>query len=227
MPRIYKLSRTGLKLIYKIRHHRGHGVHSPFVFNLINKVIEEKMSYYAYSDIAAYLNSFPDIAYKSKKFNRLSFRLVNYFNTKTIMEIGSGRGFNTLYLTIPSSKIECICIEPDPAKRIIAQKLYNDFGRKIELYDDIPLNINRKIDCLFINLKEDGHIFDKNINYLLNLLHEKSFIVVEGIRLNKNYKKVWERVAAIEGRTAVLDLFNVGMVFFDKKLYRWSYKISY
>jgi predicted O-methyltransferase YrrM len=227
MPRIYKLSRTGLKLLYKIRHHRGHGVHSPFVFNLINKVIEEKTSYYAYNDIAAYLNSFPDVAYKSKKFNRLSFRLVNYFNSKTIMEIGSGRGFNTLYLTVPSSKIECICIEPDPDKRLFAQKLYNDFDRKIELYDDIPLNINRKIDCLFIDLKADSTIFDKNINYLLNLLHDKSFIVVEGIRLNKNYRKVWERIAAVEGRTVVLDLFSVGIVFFDKKLYRWNYKISY
>lgn len=227
MPRIYKLSRTGLKLIYKIRYHRGHGVHSPFVFNLINKVIEEKTPYYAYNDIRAYLNASLGINYRKKRFNRLSFGLINYFNATTVMEIGSANGFNTLFLTASSSQCEAICVEADPHKRDFARKIYEGWNRKIELYPEIPTDINKKIDCLFIDLKSYSNISEKNINYLLNLLHEKSFIVVEAIRFNKNHVKMWKRIAGIEDRTAMLDLFNVGIIFFDKKLYRWNYRISY
>jgi len=227
MPRIYKLSRTGLRLIYKIRHHKGHGVHSPFVFNLINKVIEEKTPYYAYNDIASYLSTFSDVNYRRKKFNRLSFGLVNYFNAKTIMQIGSGYGFNTLFLTAPSSHIECICIEPDAEKRLFADRLYRGWDRKIELYDAIPEGMNKKIDCLFIDLKSFNRITDKNINSLFNLLSEKSFIVVDAIRSNHHHLKVWKKFAEFGDRTALLDLFSVGIIFFDKKLYRWNYKISY
>lgn len=227
MPRIYKLSRTGLKLIYKIRHHRGHGVHSPFVFNLINKVIEEKTPYYAYKDIASYLHVSHGISYRKKKFNRLSFGLVNYFNVKSVMEIGSGYGFNTFFLTAPSSQIECICVEDDDEKRLFAGILSQGWNRKIELHKEIPADINKKIDCLFIDLKAFSNITDKNINYFLNLLTEKSFIVVTAIRSNKHHAKVWKKIAGLDNRTAMLDLFNVGIVFFDKKLYRWDYKISY
>ena len=39
-------------LLYRgIRYRRGYGVHSPFVFNLITKVIEERCSYYSFYDI--------------------------------------------------------------------------------------------------------------------------------------------------------------------------------
>ena len=227
MPRIYKLSRAGLKLIYKIRHHRGHGIHSPFVFNLVNKVIEEKTPYYAYDDISSYINSFPQLTHRKTKFNRLSFGLVNYFSAVSVMEIGLGHNFNTFYLTGPSSDIECMVIEPDARKRMFAKELYQGWERNIELYPDIPLGINKKIDCLVIDLKLFDKVVDEKFNYLLNLLHDKSFIVVEGIRFNKNHRRIWKRIAGIEGRTAMLDLFNVGIIFFDKKLYRWDYKISY
>ena len=39
-------------LLYRgIRYRKGYGVHSPFVFNLITKVIEERCSYYSFNEI--------------------------------------------------------------------------------------------------------------------------------------------------------------------------------
>ena len=43
--------RKGLLLYRGIRYRKGFGVHSPFVFNLITKVIEEQCPYYSFGDI--------------------------------------------------------------------------------------------------------------------------------------------------------------------------------
>lgn len=228
MPRIYQLSRTGLKILYKIRHHRGHGIHSPFVFNLINKVIEEKTPYSAYDDIKAHIdNCFFDNRPQLNKFNLLSFRLVNYFDAKRILEIGSGNGVNTICLTAPSNFTECICIETSPRKSALAQKVIANWERNIKLYTSKISDITEKQDCIFINLDNYNELNEVFIEKLCDLSHENTFIVIKGIRTNKRHQALWKRIKNIESRTAVLDLFNIGIVFFDKKLYRWNYQISF
>ncbi|WP_165022959.1 MULTISPECIES: class I SAM-dependent methyltransferase [unclassified Dysgonomonas] len=227
MPRIYRLSRTGLKLLYKIRHHRGHGIHSPFVFNLINKVIEEKTPYHAYEDIQAYLDSVPNIDYSQRKYNLLSFRLVNYFEAKQILEIGSGTGVNTIYLTAPSSKIDCNCAELSVKKIARAQRIYKEWGRKINLNTHGLPVLDKKQDCIFIDLNNYNKLNSNLVNYILPLIHEGTFIIVKDIRTNKRHQMLWKSIMDMESRTAVLDLFNIGIVFFDRKLYRWNYQISF
>lgn len=228
MPRIYKLSRTGLKILYKVRHHRGHGIHSPFVYNLVRNVIEEKIPYYAYEDLKEYLNNTPQVSYPISKYNKLSFRLVNYFNAKKILEIGSGYGVNTLYITAPAKDTSCLCIETDMKKIAMAKEVHKEWSRKIQISDkDILSDIKEKQDCIFIDLN-DSQSFDNSIVSLLPALsHQGTFIVVKGIRTNKRACTLWKRISEMEERTAMLDLFNIGIIFFNKNLYRWNYQISF
>lgn len=228
MPRIYKLSRTGLKLLYKVRHHRGHGIHSPFVFNLVTKVIEEKASYHAYEDIRFVLDSMHDRHYYLNKNNKLYFRLTNYFKSEKILEIGSGYGVNTLCLTASSANAACTCIEASEEKFIKAKLLYKKWNRKITLYTEIKLPVlSEKQDCIYINLSNYSFSPSGLHQYLQNLSYEKTFIIVEGIRTNKQSQMLWRSIMNIESRTAALDLFNIGILFFNTKLYRWNYKISF
>ena len=228
MARIYKLSRTGLKLLYKIRYHKGHGIHSPFVYNLVRKVIEEKAPYYAYEDIKLVLDNFPGINLYPQKHNLLCFRFANYFNAKRILEIGSGYGVNTLYLTAPASNITCNCIEVSEKKNGIAKELYKNWNRNITLFTENKFpNFSEKQDCIYLDLN-DYDKFPVNIaEYISNLSYENTFIIVKGIRTNKQHKMLWKSITNIEGRTAVLDLFNIGIMFFNKRLYKWDYKISF
>lgn len=233
MPRIYKISRTGLKLIYKIRHHRGHGIHSPFVFDFINHVVEEKCPYYAYNDIKDYISDFPEHKYRPGKFNRFSFRIINYFGAKRILELGSGNGLNTLYLTASSASTECISIETDISKRNLAMKLYKGWHRNIRSDSVLDLgSINtqyaeKKVDGIFIDLKRVKEIHVDKFANQTAILHDKTFIVVNNIRSSRKSIRIWKTLSDIEGSTAKLDMFSIGIIFFDKNLYRWTYKISY
>lgn len=226
MPKIYRISRSGLRLFYKIRHHRGHGIHSPFVFRLVTRVIEEKNPYYAYGDISNIIHNTPDIYKKPDKYNHLSFRLINYFNAKKILELGSGEGINSLFLSASSIKAECVCVELSADKRQKAKTLYENWDRKIILQNEyIPLT--QKQDCIFINLYNFNTDFKWINEHITPLTDENSFIIIKGIRTKRKSQALWKQLIAMERVTLSLDLYNEGIIFFKPKLHKRNYAISF
>lgn len=226
MAKIYHISRPALRLLYKIRHHRGHGIHSPFLFSLITKVIEEKLPYYAYEDISIFLAEYPLKKRYGAKPARLFFRMVNYFDARNILEIGTGYGINTLYLTASSNAIECNAVEPKHEAYRVANSMCKKWGRNVQIHSELPI-LRKKQDCILIDLKDYPNSSDMLFRYILPLCHEKTFIILKSIRTNRDSKALWRNLRANNDVTVTLDLFNLGIVFFDKKLYRYNYKISF
>jgi predicted O-methyltransferase YrrM len=120
-----------------------HGVHSPFVYKLVDEVIYNKSPFYAYDQIEVlrknYLNdhstiSISDMGAGSKVFNsntrkvssiakysvkpakygQLLFRLVQRFKPNRILELGTSLGISTLYLALARPSATVITIEGCP-----------------------------------------------------------------------------------------------------------------
>jgi predicted O-methyltransferase YrrM len=116
-----------LQYYYTASNGKGHGVHSPFVFEFITKVLNDKRHFYAYDKIedlrndllldkrVLTINDFgagstvsksnerkvKDIvrsALKPKKFGQLMFRMVDFYHLNTIVELGTSLGITTSYL---------------------------------------------------------------------------------------------------------------------------------
>ena len=88
--------------LYRFRHRCGYGVHSPFAFNLITHVIYETTPYYKYKELASEQKRLMPQkgrawGYESLKVKRLLFRLVNYVQPATIVDVGM-QAASSLYL---------------------------------------------------------------------------------------------------------------------------------
>lgn len=168
LPKVNTL-RKGSLLYRGIRYRKGFGVHSPFVFNLITKVIEEKCSYYSFYDIELLRKqllfregeiTYPDRQNKGKRKTRsiseivkresirpkhgaLLFRLTNYFKSKNILQIGTTMGLSTLYLTSYATGLRCIALENVPEFATIARQAFAKEGR-----NPIDLRIGNYKDLL-------------------------------------------------------------------------------
>jgi predicted O-methyltransferase YrrM len=144
-----------LLLFYrKLRHSRGDGVHSPFVYGLITQVIRERAAYYRFEDIEALRRdllrdetsvTYPDPRYGgrlrrttlsrlvrreaiSPRNGALLFRLTNRFHSERILQVGTSLGFSTLYLSSHRPEVRCFVLEPVGEFAVLARQVCERAG---------------------------------------------------------------------------------------------------
>ena len=134
-----------------------HGVHSPFVFNLVTKCFYDKKNYAEYSILNNYRNSLlanktsievtdfgsgsrvfktntrainqiAKTAGISKKRAELLFRITHYFQPENILEIGTSLGLATSALSLGNPKAKITTLEGCPNTLAVAKKQFKKFN---------------------------------------------------------------------------------------------------
>lgn len=243
LPKVNTL-RKGSLLYRSIRYRKGFGVHSPFVFNLITKVIEEKCSYYSFYDIELLRKqllqnrSIGEIVKREAirpKHGALLFRLTNYFKSKNILQIGTTMGLSTLYLTSYATGLRCIALENVPEFATIARQAFAKEGRnpidlRIGNYKDLlpqALHDINSLDFVFFNTLYEQHNNLWLFNECMKYAHNDTVFVFEGIKASRKMRELWEEICACPEVTVTLDLYSLGIVLFNKKLHKRDYIVYF
>lgn len=144
---------------------KGHGMHSPFVFSFITKVLNDDRHFYAYQTIEELRRSLTtdqnelvvedlgagsrvkkentrrisEIAassLKSKKFGQLLFRIVDHYSPKNILELGTSLGITTAYLASAKDGSSVTTMEGAKSVAEVAKNNFSKLGLKnIELVE--------------------------------------------------------------------------------------------
>ena len=203
------------RLLLRKKQSKGHGIHSPFAFDIITNVLNSPYSYYAFTDIP---ESFPyskGESKKIKKFNHLSFRLVNHFKATNILEINPGNGFNTLYIKSPSSKINYKSIS---GKGSLVNAAEENTAEDRE--SDVSAT-KQKYDAIFININEDESSIP-SIKWLLDISHVNTFWVINPIN-TKHSKQFCHLIVNHDSVTISFDTNNTLVVFLRKSYHKHHY----
>ena len=238
--------------IYRmIFHRKGHGVHSPFVFDLITHVIEQPLSYYSYKEmdlIRLHLQqsnrSINDQGKRytmqkylrkqaiSKKEGELLFRIANHYKPYSILTIGSSMGLLPLYLTGYSSKACCITLENNDEIALIAQEaLEKREKRQIRIYPGLyeqslpdALRELKKIDFLYISKTLTIKESDTAYHQCIPLMHDETIVMIGGIHDTPDKQKYWQQLCKDPQITVSIDLYQSGLIFFRPQLHKRMYK---
>jgi len=134
----------------------AHGVHSPFVYDLITRCFYDKSTYSEYEQLQAYRKNLislketiqvTDFGKGSRVFKsnerrvaqiakhagiplrrqKLLFRLTRYFSSEKLLELGTSVGLATTSLALGSPKGNVTTIEGCPKTSEVAQKLFDQF----------------------------------------------------------------------------------------------------
>ena len=226
-------------------------VHSPFVFEFVEKVLENKQWYYAFSEIepirsrilknktAINVTDFgagshllkdnkrkiSDIAKTSLTPSdrcRLLFRLVEFWQPKTLLEFGTSLGIATLYQAAPRPKSKFITLEGCPNIATVARENFKLFGLADidclvgEFEQTLPQAIQQlgNLDYVFF---DGNHQKEATIRYFercLPFATENSLFVFDDIYWSEGMAEAWEKIKKNPKVRLTIDLFFFGLVFF-------------
>lgn len=213
----------------RFRHRCGYGVHSPFAFDLITRVIYEKHPYYGYAVLDKYCRDFPALGGSvSKKVGRLLFRLANEVQPRQILELGTAEGLSALCLAMAVK--ECPVLTLDDAGKLADARLFASFGNvsfrvgglQQELLSCLPSL--EPLDFVHFNTRcPERALWEE----LLPKVNGKTVFAIEGIHASPAMKTWWLDIVA-DSRTGVtFDLYDLGLVFFDLKKIKQHYIVNF
>ena len=221
----------------------GYGIHSPFAFDLITTVIEDRCEYYCYDSLSAvrkqlYYNEsklrYDNHEYTVKQFlykycfteseGRLLFRLANRFKPKTIFVAGSDLGLAPLYLTSYSSNTHCVVFESEADVAAVSRKYLEKYPLSVELRSSCDFDAVWDLIVLGKNFLKANESIGCEFEEYLRFVKGDTVMVISGIYSSKKNREEWKKVCAHPVVTVTFDLYSLGIVFFNPKLHRKTYK---
>lgn len=192
---------------------KGHGMHSPFVFEFITKVLNDKTIYPAYSvvenlrqqllkdqtelsieDFGAgsvvdktnqrTIASIAKNAAKPAKFGQLLYRMVRHYQPQTVLELGTSLGITTSYLSLAKPEAKLITMEGASA---IAETARQNF-KTLKLQN--------------VLVKEGN--FDRTLSSVINKLSSVSFVFIDGNHRREPTEKYFNQLLPKTNNDSIL-----------------------
>ncbi|MBC6606700.1 class I SAM-dependent methyltransferase [Hymenobacter sp. BT188] len=239
---------------FLLRSGNAHGLHSPFVFALYNHVVRHTGFFAPYEAVehrrtelqaseqtitvtdfgagshtgAGQQRRVRDIARtaaKSRQLGQLLFRLVNHFQPRTVLELGTSLGLTTAYLATPNSHSRVITFEGCPATAAVARETFSSLGlRNAELIEgnlDATLAptlaaLDTPVDFVFF---DGNHRYEPTVRYFEQCLTrrtDQSVFVFDDIHWSAEMEGAWQTIKVHPEVMLTVDLFFMGLVFFRK-----------
>ena len=237
-----------------------HGVHSPFVYNFVTKCLYNKVNYSAYKKLKDYRKTLKsskvvlqitdlgegsktldtkkrkvckmvNTSSSSKKESKLLFRVAQYFNFNTILELGTSLGVGTYAFALANKFSKISTVEGCPNTSNFAKSklevlevenvsfINTDFKAAISGLEEL------KFDCIYF----DGHHSkEATIDYFESLLpkiHNDSVFIFDDIYWSKGMTEAWEYIKTHNMVKVTVDCFHLGFVFFRKEQVKEHFKI--
>ncbi len=235
-----------------------HAVHSPFVFNLLTKCFYDKKSKPEYAILKKYRNSLlannntievTDFGAGSKVFKsntrviskiaktagispkraELLFRITNYLQPDTILEIGTSLGLATSALSLGSRsvgmKAKIITLEgcPETAKQaqLQFQKFnFNTIRSEITEFSTYLQNCTLNTEHFSLIYFDGNHSKKATLDYfevLLPTITNETVWIFDDIHWSPEMEEAWEIIKKHPKVTVTIDTFQWGLVFFRRE----------
>ena len=173
------------------------------------------------------------------KYAQMLFRLVNWLGHQlreenrglTIVELGTSLGVTTAYLAGVDTRDKVYTYEGCEAVAKIAKENWNVLGMNNISCLVGPIDAEQLrgdlgyIDVAFVDA---NHTYEASMRYfdvLAQKVHEKSVVVMDDIHHSEEMERAWKEICADERVTSTIDLYQMGLVFFDKHYWKRNYRM--
>jgi len=172
---------------------------------------------------------------KQKKYGQLFYRIINFCKPETVLELGTSLGITTAYLA--SAKLDARCITMEGCPEIARVARENLDSLQLKNVEIVVGNIDEKLPSVLANIdKLDVVFLDANhcseavLNYFeqcIPKIHKKTILIVDDIYWSEDMAQAWKIIKNHKKTISTIDLFQIGIVFFDNDLPKKHYKMRF
>ena len=232
-----------------------HGVHSPFVFDLVTKCFYDKTKYLEYQILNDYRNSLlankntievTDFGAGSRVFKsnirqiskiaqtagispkraELLFRIVNYFQPESILEIGTSLGLATSALSLGNKNSKLITLEGCPNTMAVTEKMFQVSSFKLPSnkinfltteFSSYLKNSQFQASNFQLIYFDGNHSEKATLEYfelLLPTITNDSVWIFDDIHWSAEMENAWKIIKKHPKVKVTIDTFQWGIVFF-------------
>lgn len=173
------------------------------------------------------------------KYAQMLFRLVNWLGHQlreenrglTIVELGTSLGVTTAYLAGVDTRDKVYTYEGCEAVAKIAKENWNVLGMNNISCLVGPIDAEQlrgDLGCIDVAFVDANHTYEASMRYfdvLAQKVHEKSVVVMDDIHHSEEMERAWKEICADERVTSTIDLYQMGLVFFDKHYWKRNYRM--
>jgi len=216
-------------------------IHSPSIYDLINKTIEDTREYYALLRRDE-LIEVVDLGAGSKVSNssqrkiskiagsalspphkaQFLFRLCRHLQPNSILELGTSLGLSSLYMYKAYSKTKLTTIEGSAAIASVAQQYFDAEKADIKLLNlpfDQALEIDElklsNFDLVYIDGNHTEEATNRYVDVLYSQLNDKGVMILDDIYWSKGMMKSWHNLSIDDRFAFSVDLFDHGLLIKD------------
>lgn len=231
---------------------KGHGVHSPFVFDFIQTVLRDQRHFYAFDTMEQLRNDLlqskgsiqvsdfgagshngagterriADItrmAARTPKQGRFLFRLMQRYQYRQVLELGTSMGIGTGYLSLSNSEASVHTIEgcaniaaqaKQNLQSIGAQNVQFHLGNFDVILSDVLAKAPRW-DLVFIDGNHREEPTCRYFEQACGHMSENGVMLFDDIHWSEGMRAAWEAIRRDERVRLSIDLYYFGLVFFD------------
>lgn len=229
--------------LYSFTQNVIYGTNDFYIFNKIEKqrkTLQQNNTTINFTDFGAgkkkqaRISEIAKTSLKRKKWAQILYRIVNFSSTQNALELGTSLGITTAYIASVNSQIKCISLEGSEEIANIAhtnlKKL--DITNAYIKVGNIDKTLNKalaeikKVDFVFFDANHRKEPTLKYFTQCLQLTHQNTIFVFDDIYWSKEMNQAWEIIKKHELVTSTIDLFEIGIVFFNKNLPKKNFKMA-
>lgn len=170
----------------------------------------------------------------SLKYGRVLMRLIQHYQLSNILELGTSLGIGTTYLalgqkTLPHRKL--ISLEGCPATHAKASAHFQAFWgqapefahvslQKGSFEEQLPFALNQfdRLNLLFLDGDHRYESVLENFQACSEKASANAIFVIDDIHWSKAMEEAWHVIQQMPKVTLTIDLFQMGLVFFNPRL---------
>jgi predicted O-methyltransferase YrrM len=158
----------------------------------------------------------------SEKYGRLLYHIIKHFRPEQIIELGTGSGVSTAYMAAALGSGECISVEGNSERKKFAEKhlarlSLKNYSLISSDFDSFLKNFTPS-DHSFLAFIDGNHTYSATMRYFhffRNFTNGNTILIFDDIRWSRGMEEAWKEIIADNRVVVSIDLFKMGILFFN------------